>query len=257
MEAFAPQFAQLLAIGLLWVTVHCSGMCGPIVAGLSAPGTQSSAKSNGRGWWTQALRVLAYQGGRAVTYLALGAAAGLAGHAAESVIGQVGGVASLAMAAVLIGGGLARIAGVDSRLGELAGAGAGRFVGQALGRMRHIGSDHPYLRMSGFGLVLGLLPCMLMFWVLGLAASTASVTGGALVMVGLVVLTTPVLIVAGQAPLLFRRPRLRRLGERIIPFAVVGSGVWLALVGAAANGWIAHQHFVFEAFGDKLMVMFW
>ena len=110
--------------------------------------------------------------------------------------------------------------------------------------------------MAAFGFVLGFLPCVLMFWVLGIAASTASIAHGAAVMVLLVVMTTPVLLAAAlgsSLPGVFRRFR----SDRVIGAAMLVSGVWLALIAAAANGWIGHVHIPFEIGGRELVIMLW
>lgn len=258
MEEYPPQYTQLLGLGLLWVTVHCSGMCGPIVGSLVASRSQE-------GTWFEQLRqragnVLAYQGGRALTYAAIGAAAGLAGAAVEGVVGDLTRAAGLLVAVALVGVGLARIEPIARRLklsgGTATTSSTGKFLGAAMRRVRNLVPRRGPLQMMAIGAVMGLLPCMLMFWVLGLSASTASPLHGALIMVGLVALTTPVLLFAGTAPLVCK-PALRRLGERLIPYAIVLSGVWMGLISAAANGWIDHLHLPFELFGEKLVVMFW
>ncbi len=258
MEKYLPQYTQLVGLGLLWVTVHCSGMCGPIVGSLVA--TRDTD-----GTWFEQLRrragyVLSYQGGRAVTYAIIGAAAGTAGAAVEGAVGQLTRVAGLVVAVLLIGAGLSRIEAIAKRLrlapGSATGNAAGKFLGGAMRQVRRLAPRRGPLQMMAIGAVMGLLPCMLMFWVLGLSASTASPLHGALIMVGLVVLTTPVLLFAGTAPLACK-PAIRRMGERMVPYAVILSGVWMGLISMAANGWIEHLHLPFELFGEKLVIMFW
>jgi sulfite exporter TauE/SafE len=97
---------------------------------------------------------------------------------------------------------------------------------------------------------------MLMFWVLGLAASTGGALTGAAVMVGLVVMTTPVLLIAGTSPLL-ARGKMRQWGDTVAALALLISGVWLGLVGAAANGWIDHLHFMFAIGEQSFKMMLW
>lgn len=261
MEEYLPQYTQLLGLGLLWVTVHCSGMCGPIVGSLVA--SQSSGAED-ESWFAQFRRragnVLAYQGGRALTYALIGAAAGLVGAAAEAFIGPVTKVAGLVVAVALMAVGLLRIEPVAKHLqlptGSSAGSATGKFLGGVMRRVRKLAPRRGPLQMMVIGAVMGLLPCMLMFWVLGLSASTASPLHGALIMVGLVALTTPVLLFAGTAPLVCK-PAVRQLGEKLIPYAIVLSGLWLGLISIAANGWIDHLHVPFELFGEKLVIMFW
>jgi hypothetical protein len=261
MNEYFPHYAQLFGIGVLWVSFHCSGMCGPLVATLVGARSIPDDESTGRleRWWTAARRVLAYQGGRALTYAALGAAAGLVGAAAEQVVNDVTRVAGLVLAVALLVAGILKLPGVAEKLGldeASRASGAGTFLSTTLRRLKPILPDSKLARMAAMGFVMGFLPCMLMFWVLGLSAATASPLHGAAIMVLLVVMTTPVLIVAGSAPLMGHKT-FRKLGEWLIPAAMMVSAVWLGMISAAANGWVEHYHVLFEIGGEKYTIMFW
>ena len=69
-----PQLVQVVGLGVLWVSLHCAGMCGPILAGLAVGGPELLAGARVR---RGARRVLAYQSGRAAMYALLGALARL------------------------------------------------------------------------------------------------------------------------------------------------------------------------------------
>ena len=75
-------------------------------------------------------------------------------------------------------------------------------------------------------------------------------------MLVLVVMTTPVLIVAAcgsSLPGVFRH-----LGtDRVIGAAMLFSGLWLMMIASAANGWIDHLHIPFEIAGRELVIMLW
>jgi len=250
-----PYVLQLIGLGAVWVSVHCVGMCGPIVAGLNAAHGKSAEESG----WVRAgtLNVLSYQLGRAVTYGLLGAAAGFLGESIDGLVSGVGNVVALAAGGLLVAGGTARLAGLDLSVGGDAGVDAtGGSLGRAARKLTRLVGGRGRRRLAVFGAVMGFLPCMLMFWVLGLAASTGSPAGGAGVMLGLVVLTTPVLVVAGNAPMA-AGGAARRHGASIAAAALVVSGMWLLLVGAAANGWIAHLSYSFETHWGPLQIMFW
>lgn len=255
-----PLYAQLFSVGLLWTSVHCAGMCGPILVGLTAsrgiedPSPRTRLRRAATG-------VFAYQGGRAGMYMLLGAAAGLAGAAVEGWIQGVTRVAGLGLAIVLLGAGLwamprAPWAATRARLDARSGASTGRWIGQLLRRL------DPWLprrgagRMAVVGFALGLLPCMLTFWALGLAASSADPLHGALLMLGLVALTTPVLTLAGCSTVLGDRGRVRA-SAAFVPLALLLSGTWVGLVSAAANGWIPHLSFPLQVLGRDLTLMLW
>lgn len=248
-----PYLAQLLVVGLLWVSLHCVGMCGPIVAGLVAADTDPDAT---RPVGPSAARVLAYQSGRAVTYAILGTAAGLAGQAVNGVIHGIGDVAALAMGAALLSAGIWRMVGDLGAVSAPSGGWIGRRLGRAARRITRLVPASGHWRFALFGAVMGFLPCMLMFWVLGLAASTGHPLAGAGLMVGLVAMTTPVLLAAGTSHTLAPN-LLRRHGDWIVGVALTVSGVWLALIGAAANGWIGHASLQFAVGEQTFRLMFW
>lgn len=255
MTEFAPYYAQVFGIGLLWVTVHCIGMCGPIMASLTAGMGMDRDASGPARVWRATRGVLSYQTGRAVVYAGLGASAGLVGAAAQAVIEDVARTAGLVVAVAIIATGIWKLLPTDVSMGSGAGV-ATRFTGWILRRFNRMLPSSGPMRMAAFGVALGFLPCVLMFWILGIAASTASVVHGALIMVLLVVMTTPVLILAAcgtSLPGLFSK-----LGsDKVIAGAMLVSGTWLALIAFAANGWIGHVHIPLEMFGDDFVIMLW
>lgn len=247
-------YSQVFSIGLIWVFFHCGGMCGPIIAGVTS--SVPVRGSRGSQLRTRALRVLAYQAGRALTYLALGATAGFLGLAFEKSIRGFTQVAGLILAFVLILVGAGKLGLLGARVSKKASELSQR-VGQKLGGLlRVLGREGPSSGLSRFvftGVLMGFLPCMLMFWVLSIATSTASPIHGAGVMLLLVAMTTPTLLIAGCAAGLkkFRR------AELVAPIAMIVSGVWLFLIAAAANGWIEHIHIQFELLGEGYVLMLW
>ncbi len=257
-----PYIVQLLGIGLLWVSLHCVGMCGPIMVMLNTGTAAASEESSGGAdLWVGVRNVFAYQTGRAVTYALLGAMAGGFGAVLETTVRVVSRSTVLVVAAALIVAGLARLPVIRRHLtgreeGSDALSGLGARLGRAGRRLSRLVPDRGRLRIGAFGAVMGLLPCMLMFWVLGLAASTADPVQGAGIMVGLVVATTPVLVLAGTSPLL-AGSSWRQYGETITSLALLVSGTWLGLVGAAANGWIDHLHVAFELGERAFKIMLW
>ena len=244
-----PQLVQVVGLGVLWVSLHCAGMCGPILAGLAGGGPELLAGARVR---RGARRVLAYQSGRAAMYALLGALAGWVGAGAQLLVEDVARVAGLVLAGVLVA------AGIGQGLGRGASGHsvAARSVRAVLRGIARAWPQHLPGRLFAVGFAMGLLPCMLMFWVLSLAASTASPTQGALLMLTLVAMTTPVLLVAGCGPLI-AAPRAQAAGKWLVPAGIVLSGVWLGLVSVAANGWIDHQWWAFSALGRQYYVMFW
>jgi sulfite exporter TauE/SafE len=115
-------------------------------------------------------------------------------------------------------------------------------------------SRHP-LRPLALGVAMGLLPCMLVGWALGLAALSGSPLRGALVMGLLVAMTTPMLLAVTALPrfALFRRARRGTAAlARALPAI---AGLWLLLCGAAGLGLIEHQHLGVTVLGRPLLLM--
>jgi sulfite exporter TauE/SafE len=110
----------------------------------------------------------------------------------------------------------------------------------------------PFLGSVLMGAALGLLPCVLMFWTLGIAATTASPLHGAGVMVTLVLLTTPTLLAAGCAASIWRI----KWSERAVGVVLLMSSAWMLLVALAANDVISHAEVMFKLGGDPYMIMF-
>ncbi|HRE89162.1 MAG TPA: sulfite exporter TauE/SafE family protein, partial [Myxococcota bacterium] len=99
-EAFtAPAaYAQLLSVGLLWISFHCAGMCGPLLIGFDVAGAARGVRA-----LPGALGVLTYQAGRALTYLLLGALAGLVGRGLAAVFEPAGAIFALLFGLTVVG----------------------------------------------------------------------------------------------------------------------------------------------------------
>ena len=48
-------WAQLVGVGILWVSIHCGGMCGPIVGGLIGHAESRGAPAEGCLWRRRSL----------------------------------------------------------------------------------------------------------------------------------------------------------------------------------------------------------
>lgn len=195
--------AGLLVVhGSLWTLGHCAGMCGPLVAGLPL----------GRPGQAGALDLVAYQGGKAVTYAVLGGIAGGLGGGVEAALGRW---------SPWILGGLALVMLVVGTLRS-----ASPFL-PVIALARHLTPGQPGPRRAAtLGLALALLPCGVVLWALGLAAVSASPVVGAGLMVLLCLITTPILVTLHLlgSPLQ-RRPWL----ARALPFigaATLAAAAW-------------------------------
>jgi sulfite exporter TauE/SafE len=166
------EFSAMFGLGLI-SSVHCVQMCGPIVLSYSLPLAKAARRN-------QLIAAhVAYNAGRVTTYSALGAAAGVAGGALNVVSrlagivhgARIGAGVAMIVAAILISGLVPR-----SGLVQVAPVGAfSRVVGRVLL------SPEPLTKFR-MGLVLGFLPCGLVYAALLKSVESGTALGGALTM---------------------------------------------------------------------------
>jgi sulfite exporter TauE/SafE len=260
--------AQMFSIGALWIGVHCVGMCGTLLGALDLGNTALGVRP-----FHAAGRVLLYQAGRSVVYALFGALAGAFGALFSRAFSHAGAVLSVALGLLFLSRALAW---PRASLRPTAAAGSAmknatktddlvalrarpqpwrRIIDDVRGALSVLALDRRPSRAFYLGAVLAGMPCMITLWALGLAASVASPLRGAVVMLTLVLLTTPVLLLS---TLLARAVHaLLRGAGRHAPRALLAvSSVWLVLVGLAGGGVIPHAHVGATAFGRHWLVMF-
>jgi uncharacterized protein len=207
--------AGLFLLGAAGSTVHCSAMCGPLVAGQVAE--RLSAVPAARLCEAHRLRhglLLPYHAGRLTTYAALGAVAGAAGLAFVGWLAPARHVLLLLAAIFLLAAAWVRFVP----------AGAGGTVRPWLRRLNRTKPAGAYL----FGLVMGLLPCGLLYAALVGACALATPLQGAAGMLAFGAGTTPVLAIIGVVG--HTRPA-RQVFARAAP--------WLLTVNAAVLAFVA------------------
>ncbi|MFQ3621996.1 MAG: sulfite exporter TauE/SafE family protein [Acetobacteraceae bacterium] len=213
--------AALFLAGLVGSATHCVGMCGPFVvaqvtAGLAARPTLSRLSAGS---------LLPYHFGRALTYVGLGAVAGLVSGAVVHAAGfRPVLVVLLILGAVLM---------LSQALVQLAAWVPSAPVGLA-DRVARLAApllaDPRGVRRFALGVVLGFLPCGLLYGALAAAAASGSALGGALGMAAFAAGTVPALLGVGLAGAFF--------GRRFLPAARVLAAP-LLLVNAAILGALA------------------
>lgn len=255
MSAVEGAFAQLLSVGLVWISFHCVGMCGPLLIGLDVGGTARGLRAR-----QGALAVVVYQAGKAVTYSVLGVAAGALGAMVRGVLESAGGILALVGGLTLLGVAARRLMRAGTESASLVQIGSTRrrswLEELTLRLSRTLLDDGQGFLSRAFtlGLAMGLLPCMIPLWVLGLAAVTGSPLAGAGLMLTLVGMTTPVLLLVTALP---RAVSRRRREVAFVPALLLSlSGVWLVLVGLASFGVVPHVHLPLP-FGRGLSIMLW
>lgn len=183
-----PELSLLSAVLIGWLGgVHCLGMCGGIVSALTL-----SAPQAGR---TPIL--LAYNGGRCLTYVLLGVAAGQLGQFGTQSLGVAPNLLYALANILLVGMGL-YLLGIPWLIRPLEQA------GQNLWRRvepfsRRLFPVNTAPRAFGVGLLWGLLPCGLVYSALATAFALGSAIEGGLWMAAFAFGTLPNLLMAGWA----------------------------------------------------------
>jgi len=182
-------YVLLFAAGFL-LSMHCVGMCGGFVAALSV------TASGGAGARQRLAPHLVFHGGRVVMYTALGAVAGALGDLPAFAAG----LARWRAALMLLVGVLLVLAGAvlagALRHWRLFTASPYIPVG-ALGRAFAATRRRSLLSAFPFGLLIGFLPCGLIYTMLLKAAAAGGPASGALTMFCFTLGTIPALLALG------------------------------------------------------------
>jgi len=220
--------ASLFLAGLAGGVSHCAGMCGPFV--LSQVGSRLEAvdAADMREWHRLAgAALIPYHLGRATTYAGLGfAAAAIGGGFARGAgLGRLS--VALLMAASLFMLAMAVPALKVWWGGNTAGQGWwSRHLGRlAMPLFARPTGWHGYL----LGVLLGFLPCGLLWGALAAAAAAGGGGGGALAMLAFTAGTVPSLLAVGMAGHLAGH-RWRRHLLRYAPFLLIFNAGVLALL---------------------------
>jgi sulfite exporter TauE/SafE len=193
---------SLFVVGLIGSVTHCVGMCSPFVLAQVASRLDSQVGSASGMTELARLRaaaLLPYHFGRATSYAALGGAAGLL----SSAFMQWTGFRWLAVILLVVGA-ASFLAMAANRFG-LSLPISGRLTNALTRAIRPLSADPRGLKGYLLGIVLGFLPCGLIYGALAVAAASGSAPLGAAAMAAFAVGTMPMLMVAGFAGALMAR----------------------------------------------------
>ncbi len=210
-------------------SVHCLGMCGPLVLAYSLHLRPGEVVEPPRFCPGGVAHHLAFHTGRLLTYGLLGALA--AGITRIPVFHQV--FAGLRSSVSLGGGIIMAIFGVlllgagRIRLPSFPVPGPGRIMGRVFPRLLSSRGVSPKVAL---GLLSGFLPCMFSFAMIVKAAATGSPSIGFLTMFLFGVGTAPVLFFTGLSASLISF-KMRFLGERVAGGMLMVMGVMLIIRG--------------------------
>jgi sulfite exporter TauE/SafE len=216
------EFYLIFSFGLL-SSLHCMQMCGPIVLAMSLP---FGAQQQRRVRWDLMLAHLAYNGGRVITYVVLGALAGQLGR----TFGLIGELAGVGNAVQILTGALMLTAGLVL---------LGVIPAQSLAKVDPLGLTARWLKplarritsptiasKFALGLVLGFLPCGLIYVAMLKAIQSGTALAGALTMLAFGLGTAGALLTVGIFSSAFSL-KLSRWGSRLAAVGVTLLGLFL------------------------------
>jgi uncharacterized protein len=210
---------SLFLAGLGGSLLHCVGMCGPFVLGQVVA---DAGHVGSYGEWRRlaGAALVPYHLGRITTYATLGALAGGA-TALFAATAAFGWISALLL---VVGAGFLLLQAFGLALT------AGSPLGQAVSRLATpLSTSHRPLARYGLGVVLGFLPCGLIYGALGVAAGTGSVWRGGLAMGAFAAGTVPALVAVGWGGHFLRR-RLHDVARWIaVPLLLANAALMVAL----------------------------
>lgn len=220
--------AGLFAAGLMGGFTHCAGMCGPIVlAQVGARLEKVPARAMTEWHRLTGAALLSYHFGRATTYAGLGALAGLA----AGRIGEMPGLRPLS-AILLLAAALSMLAMALPGLRRLLKGpkdAAPPWAGALLALAAPLLSATGALKGYALGLLLGFLPCGMLYAALVAAAAAGGAWQGGLAMAAFAAGTMPPLIGIGLAGHM-AGARFRKLAAWLVPLLLILNAGILAML---------------------------
>ncbi len=190
---------SLFMAGLVGSATHCVGMCGPFVLAQTVARLESRPASDMREFHRLSGAALApYHLGRTTTYAGLGAAAALLAGGVIDVTGLKWLSAALLILAALFFLGYA-VQRIGVHVPWLKSGGESGWS-RHLGRWARPLFERPVgVRGYALGLMLGFLPCGLLYGALAAAAASGDPLSGAFAMIAFALGTVPALLAVGLA----------------------------------------------------------
>lgn len=187
---------SLLMTGLLGSLTHCSAMCGPFVLSQVAARMEAIPAREMREWHRlSGAALLPYHLGRGTTYMALGGlGAALAGSLQDlSGLRWISGVLLLVAALLLVGYAIPHVK-IAVPLGRWAEQ---WWSSRVSGWAKPLFASPIGVKGYGLGILLGFIPCGLLYAALAAAAATGDPVAGMFGMAAFVLGTIPALFIIG------------------------------------------------------------
>ena len=236
-SGIGPLYMQLLTLGTLMIVGHCSGMCGPLMLSFRFGAEQESHRIR-----SAMQQIISYQFGKSIIYMSAGAVAALLGSSLSGLRNYAAYVCIVISAIILIQALLWWLPWSLNLFPQRWQSGIQKSIACLQRRSSQVRKQAPLRGSFLLGMSMSLLPCMLPFWVLGLAASSAAPLHGIGLMGLFVLLSTPVLMIFAVAPHIIGAWR-KRSPRYVAPVALCCSAVWMLLIGLASLNIIGHFSF--------------
>ena len=219
--------AAIFLIGLASGFSHCIGMCGPFVLTYTLKLSENSAVVQPT-FWQQFYPHLLYNSGRLLTYVFLGQLFGLLGQTLSTVVAfksfQGALIVFAGVVMVLMG---VQMSGLLPKLKRDTFFGVGKFTATVQSMLNRVNPNNVF----GLGIVLGFLPCGILYVAFAKAAATQTILGGGLTMLAFGLGTFPAMLLTGVTAHLVSS-RLRKTLYRIAAVMVILLGLFTVYKGA-------------------------
>lgn len=227
-----PLLLSMFLAGLVGSASHCAPMCGPFVLAQTSETMARLKIGSGELRRLAGAALLPYHIGRAVTYILLAVLLSLP----LRLMATLTELRFIPAIALLLGALLFLVLGLRGLKGALDRGVAGSGMGAWLGRIARPLFAKPWgWRGLGLGMVLGFLPCGLLYAAIGAAAATSDPLAAAMSMMAFTSGTFPILWLVGYLGGWAQR-RWHRLARPILPAIALLNAVILA---GMAWSWLA------------------
>jgi len=226
-----PLLVSMFLAGLIGSASHCAPMCGPFV--LAQTGETMARLKVGSGELRRlaGVALLPYHAGRAITYILLAVLLSLP----LRLLGDLPQLRFIPAIALALGALLFLVLGFRGLRGSLGGAG-GSGLGAWLGRIARPLFARPWgWHGVGLGVLLGFLPCGLLYAAIGAAAATSDPLAAAMSMAAFTFGTFPILWLVGYVGGWAQR-RWHKIARPILPAIALINAI---VLGGMAWNWIA------------------
>jgi sulfite exporter TauE/SafE len=227
-----PLLSSMFLAGLIGSASHCAPMCGPFVLAQTGETTARLQAGSGELRRLAGAALLPYHTGRAVTYVLLAVLLSLP----LQLMSQLPQLSLIPAIALLLGALLFLVLAFRGLRGALESGGFGASIGTKLGRIaRPLFAKPRGWRGVGLGMVLGFLPCGLLYAAIGAAAATSNPLAAAMSMAAFTLGTFPMLWLVGYLGDWAQR-KWHKVMRPVLPAIALLNAI---VLGGMAWSWIA------------------